>query len=74
VDGGRVAAWGFLYQYLRTIEAVLAAAEDDRFAACRVEGGASESDQLDVVDFDLIDPDGEVLLAAQVKTGISSTP
>lgn len=72
MDGGRVAAWGFLYQYLRTVEAVLTAVEDDRFAACRVEGGAGESDQLDVVDFDLVGPDGEVLLAAQVKTGGSN--
>jgi hypothetical protein len=69
MDGGRVAAWGFLYQYLRTVEAVLAAVEDDRFGACRVEGSAGESDQLDVVDFDLVGRDGEVLLAAQVKTG-----
>ncbi|NIJ09849.1 hypothetical protein FHU38_000193 [Saccharomonospora amisosensis] len=74
MDGGRVAAWGFLYQYLRTVEAVLTAVEDDRFGACRVEGGAGagESDQLDVVDFDLVGPDGEVLLAAQVKTGGST--
>ncbi len=70
MDGGRVAAWGFLYQYLRTVEAVLVAVEDERFGACRVEGGTgSESDQVDVVDFDLVDPDGEVLLAAQVKSG-----
>jgi hypothetical protein len=74
VDGGRVAAWGFLYQYLRTVEAVLAAVEDNRFRACRVEGGADagESDQFDVVDFDLVGLDGEVLLAAQVKTGGST--
>lgn len=53
---------------------MLTAVEDDRFGACRVEGGAGagESDQLDVVDFDLVGPDGEVLLAAQVKTGGST--
>ncbi len=74
MDGGRVAAWGFLYQYLRTVEAVLTAVEDDRFGACRVEGGAGtgDSNQLDVVDFDLVGPDDEVLLAAQVKTGGST--
>ncbi|WP_410628351.1 NB-ARC domain-containing protein [Amycolatopsis sp. cmx-8-4] len=74
MDGGRVAAWGFLYQYLCTVEAVLAAVENDRFEACRVEGsaGAGESEQVDVVDFDLVGPDGEVLLAAQVKTGGST--
>jgi hypothetical protein len=69
MDGGRVAAWGFLYQYLRTVEVVLAAVEDERFGACRVEGGAGDADQVDVVDFDLVGLDGEVLLAAQVKSG-----
>lgn len=71
VDGGRVAAWGFLYQYLRTVEAVLTAVDDDRFGACRVEGGTGDSDEHDVVDFDMVGPDGEVLLAAQVKAGVS---
>ncbi|USX54106.1 ATP-binding protein [Lentzea sp. HUAS12] len=52
---------------------MLATVSNERFKACRVEG-ASGSDQLDVVDFDLIGADGETLLAAQVKTGLSTTP
>jgi len=71
IDGGRVAARGFLYQYLRTLEAVLIALSDESFYACRVEGDPTSSDVDDqnIVDFDLINHEGEVLLAAQVKSG-----
>jgi hypothetical protein len=71
VDGGRIAAGGFLYQYLRTLEAALAALSDERVCAVRVEGDPNPSEvaDSDVVDFDLIDGQGRVLLAAQVKSG-----
>jgi NB-ARC domain len=73
VDGGRVAAGGFLYQYLRTLEAALVALSDERVYAVRVEGDPNPSEATDseVVDFDLIDDQGAVLLAAQVKSGAS---
>ena len=75
VDGGRVAAGGFLYQYLRTLEAALVALSDERVYAVRVEGDPNPSEVTDseVVDFDLIDDQGTVLLAAQVKSGTSGT-
>ncbi|MEV5385709.1 hypothetical protein [Streptomyces sp. NPDC052721] len=69
-DGGRVAARGFQYQYLRTVEALLASARDGKTAVCRVEGpGVSVSLQhADSVDFDLADADGRSLMAVQVKS------
>ncbi|MFI9175507.1 hypothetical protein [Streptomyces lincolnensis] len=70
VDGGRVAARGFQYQYLRTVEALLAGLDGDKVAACRVEGpGTTTSVQLvDCVDFDLVDASGRSLMAVQVKS------
>ncbi|MEV5975074.1 hypothetical protein [Streptomyces sp. NPDC051921] len=70
VDGGRIAARGFQYQYLRTVEALLAGAGRSEVAACRVEGpGAAVSLQhVDSVDFDLADVDGRSLMAVQVKS------
>ena len=72
MDGGRVAAGGFLYQYLRTAEAVLLAlATDGRVHACRVEGDPrpTELGSADIVDFDLIDRNETVLRSVQVKSG-----
>jgi hypothetical protein len=74
MDGGRAAAGGFLYQYLRTAEAVLIAlTTDDCVHACRVEGDPypDEVSVADIVDFDLIDRDGNVLRSVQVKGGAS---
>ncbi|WP_458245179.1 hypothetical protein [Streptomyces sp. MAI_2237] len=73
LDGGRIAARGFQYQYLRTLEALLSALDRAEVEQCRIEGpppGTSTA-AVDVVDFDLVNRDGECLLAAQVK---SSTP
>ncbi|MEU2624624.1 hypothetical protein ABZ642_42045 [Streptomyces sp. NPDC007157] len=69
-DGGRIAARGFQYQYLRTVEALLAAAGDADVAACRIEGpGSTVSVQrADSVDFDLTDAAGCSLMAVQVKS------
>src|SRR5580700_9175492 len=71
MDHGRVAAGGFLYQYLRTVEAVLIALADDRVFACRVEGDPhpDELGGADIVDFDLIDRQKTILQAVQVKSG-----
>lgn len=70
MDGGRVAAHGFQYQYLRTLEAMLTASDQERVHGCRIEGPADTTSvsAIDVVDFDLVDKDGDCLLAAQVKS------
>ncbi|MFJ7988501.1 hypothetical protein [Streptomyces sp. NPDC096351] len=70
LDGGRVAARGFQYQYLRTVEALLTGLATGDVAACRVEGpaGATSVRQVDCVDFDLIDAEGRSLVAVQVKS------
>ncbi|MGW0856021.1 hypothetical protein [Streptomyces sp. NPDC002690] len=61
MDGGRVAARGFQYQYLRTLEAMLTAADQERVHGCRIEGPADTASvsAVDVVDFDLVDRDGD---------------
>lgn len=72
MDGGRIAAGGFLYQYWRTAEAVLIALNaDGRVHACRVEGDPhpTELGSADIVDFDLIDRNETVLRSVQVKSG-----
>jgi hypothetical protein len=70
-DGGRNAARGYFYQYMRTVEALLMALSDDRIHACRIEGDPAP-DQVkaaDFVDFDLVDKDGRIVQATQVKSG-----
>ncbi|WP_353963533.1 NB-ARC domain-containing protein [Streptomyces anulatus] len=70
VDGGRVAARGFRFQYMRTLEAMIAASDEAHL--CRIEGPGRDStstDDKEVVDFDLIDNAGRCLVAAQVKSG-----
>ncbi|ADD40174.1 NB-ARC domain-containing protein [Stackebrandtia nassauensis] len=67
VDGGRVAARGFQYQYLRTLEALLERIDDESIAALRVEGG-SGADGINTVDFDLTGDGGERMVAVQVKS------
>ncbi|MEV7521279.1 NB-ARC domain-containing protein [Streptomyces sp. NPDC091371] len=70
IDGGRVAARGFQYQYLRTVEALLAGMQQGEVTACRVEGpgNAVSVHHVDSVDFDLVDASGHSLLAVQVKS------
>ncbi|WP_107471483.1 NB-ARC domain-containing protein [Streptomyces sp. PTY087I2] len=70
IDGGRVAARGFQYQYLRTVEALLAGMQQGEATACRVEGpgNAVSAHHVDSVDFDLVDDSGRSLLAVQVKS------
>ncbi|MFG2011911.1 hypothetical protein ACGFNF_22900 [Micromonospora sp. NPDC048868] len=70
VDGGRIAARGFQYQYLRTLEYMLKAMGNPAVSACRVEGAPNpvNPEGVDAVDFDMIDAAGAVLIAAQVKS------
>ncbi|WP_405500915.1 NB-ARC domain-containing protein [Streptomyces anulatus] len=74
LDGGRIAARGFQYQYLRTVEALLASMRDVEVTACRIEGpGDTVSLQhVDAVDFDLVDAAGRSLMAVQVKSAGSA--
>jgi hypothetical protein len=65
-DGGRIAARGFQYQYLRTIESMLESFDDPRVEAIRVEGDPSSAQET--VDFDLLDASGSSMLAVQVKS------
>lgn len=73
MDGGRVAARGFLYQYQRTLEVLLDYLEEGKTATCRVEGDLSEPITVDAVDFDVVGNDGQVLLVAQVKSSSART-
>ena len=66
-DGGRNAARGLRYQYLRTLEAMLDMLDDDAIAAVRIEGPHG-AQRVNAVDFDVVDDDGRVRLAAQVKS------
>jgi hypothetical protein len=70
VDGGRVAARGFQYQYLRTVEALLVSLGEEQVAACRIEGSGDpvSLQRADAVDFDLVDSVGRSLMAVQVKS------
>jgi hypothetical protein len=66
-DGGRHAARGFQYQYLRTLESLLHLIDDNQICWLRVEGDPNRSGQ-DIVDFDLLDTNGRCVLAVQVKS------
>ena len=68
-DGGRIAARGFQYQYLRTLEYLIAHIDDPRVASVRVEGPPPSQDNVaDAIDFDVLDVAGHCILAAQVKS------
>jgi len=70
VDGGRSAAWGLRYQYLRTLEVLMDALEesDCGVVAVHVEGLPGEDGRgRESIDYELTDADGRFLLAAQVK-------
>jgi hypothetical protein len=68
VDGGRHAAYGYLYQYVRTLECLLTLVDDRRVACVRVEGPASNASASEAVDFDVLGHDGAVWQAVQVKS------
>ncbi|MEU7800762.1 hypothetical protein AB0B10_15970 [Micromonospora arborensis] len=67
IDGGRIAARGLRYQYLRTVEAMLDVLDSDIITAVRIEGPHG-AHQVNAVDFDMVNSDGRVQLAAQVKS------
>lgn len=71
MDGGRVAARGFLYQYLRTLEQLVAAIDEPQVAGVRVEGPPPGDQAVDKVDFDVVDADGTVRTAVQVKSRVA---
>lgn len=64
IDGGRIAARGFQYQYWRTLEVLVDLAEKPETFAVRVEGPSDSN----AVDFDVLDSAGRCTLAAQVKS------
>lgn len=69
VNGGRNAARGFQYQYLRTVEAMLDAIDAGDVDVCNVEGSPMTTSQLDdAVDYNLMGTGGRLILAAQVKS------
>jgi GNAT superfamily N-acetyltransferase len=70
LDGGRSAASGFLYQYVRTIEALLDVADLESVAAVYVEGRPGSAGELvaESVDYELVDHAGVTLAAVQVKS------
>ncbi len=69
VDGGRSAAKGFLYQYTRTVEALLDAAESGSVGAVHVEGRrpATKEAGVENIDYEFTDHAGRTLVAVQVK-------
>lgn len=70
VDGGRNAARGLRYQYLRTLDALLDAVEESQsgVVAVHVEGlpGPDGAD-ADSIDYELSDASGRIVSAVQVK-------
>ncbi|MEV8378679.1 hypothetical protein AB0P21_38420 [Kribbella sp. NPDC056861] len=66
-DGGRIAARGFQYQYLRTLEYLLDALSNPQISAIRIEGPVPAA-STDTVDFDLLDQQGDSRVAVQVKS------
>jgi hypothetical protein len=68
IDGGRIAARGFEYQYLRTLEVLLDMADDPRVRSVRIEGPADADGRGNAVDFDIVSADGTCALAVQVKS------
>jgi len=75
-DGGRSAAWGLRYQYLRTLEALIAALEEPEsgVVAVHVEGLPGEDGKgRDSIDYELTDADGRSMLAVQVKARAPGT-
>lgn len=68
MDGGRVAAYGFRYQYWRTLEALLDVVDDPAVGSVRVEGPPTDTPGRNAIDFDVLDVDGRTRRAVQVKS------
>src|SRR5438067_3683756 len=76
VDGGRSAAWGLRYQYLRTLEALMDAVEkpDSGVVAVHVEGLPGDDGRgRESIDYELTDTNGQSVLSAQVKARAPGT-
>ncbi|MDJ0345038.1 hypothetical protein QMK19_14275 [Streptomyces sp. H10-C2] len=71
MDGGRGAARGYQYQYLRTLEQLVAVIDEPEVACVRVEGPPASDGSVDKVDFDVVDADGSVRTAVQVKSRVA---
>jgi len=79
LDGGRSAASGFLYQYVRTIEALLDVADLESVAALYVEGRPASASELvaESVDYELVDHgggDGDIGGAGVSSQPVSANP
>lgn len=61
LDGGRIAAHGFQYQYLRTLETLLGLLENPAMAAVWIEGHASGT-SAEKIDFSVVGSDGQCLV------------
>ncbi|MFE4358304.1 hypothetical protein [Kitasatospora sp. NPDC056800] len=71
MDGGRVAARGYQYQYLRTLEQLIAVIDDEQVASVRVEGPSAAEGAEERVDFDVVNLDGSLRSVVQVKSKAS---
>ncbi|MFJ4917452.1 hypothetical protein [Streptomyces sp. NPDC088726] len=71
MDGGRGAARGYHYQYLRTLEQLVALIDEPEVACVRVEGPPAGDGSVDKVDFDVVETDGSVRTAVQVKSRVA---
>ncbi|MFF4305508.1 hypothetical protein [Streptomyces sp. NPDC001601] len=71
MDGGRGAARGYQYQYLRTLEQLVAVIDEPEVTCVRVEGPPAGDGSVDKVDFDVVDADGSVRTAVQVKSRVA---
>ncbi|MFJ2777330.1 hypothetical protein [Kitasatospora sp. NPDC087315] len=69
--GGRVAARGYQYQYLRTLEQLIAVIDDEQVACVRVEGPSASEGAEDQVDFDVVELDGSLRSVVQVKSKVA---
>lgn len=76
MDGGRSAAWGLRYQYLRTLEALMDAVErpEHGVVAVHVEGLPSQDGKgRESIDYEVTDAEGQFMLAVQVKARAPGT-
>jgi GNAT superfamily N-acetyltransferase len=75
-DGGRNAARGYLYQYIRTLEELLGSVYNAQVAALYVEGFSDVSEGIpatESIDYELRGHAGQSLLAVQVKARAPSS-
>ncbi|MFE2733254.1 hypothetical protein [Streptomyces sp. NPDC059349] len=71
MDGSAGRRGGFQYQYLRTLEHLVAAIDEPEVACVRVEGPPAGDGPVDKVDFGVVDADGSVRTTVQVKSRVA---